>query len=365
LPWLAAQLAAAPTPTATLQVAPSPTPLSPAMPRDLDAEEQLLINIYKRVGPAVVNISVAGSGPGLGGGSGSGFVYDTKGHIVTNNHVVEGARRIIVSFSDATQIEGQIVGADPGSDLAVVKVNVSADLLHPVELGDSSNLQVGQQAIAIGNPFGLERTMTTGIISAVGRVIQLAGDRFSLPQLIQTDAALNPGNSGGPLLDSRGRVIGVTTLIFSETGTAAGVGLAIPVNTVKRVVPELISKGRFSHPWLGIAGSSMTPDLAEALALPPTQKGAYVNRVYTDGPAERAGLRAGTRDTGRLLGDEPLMAGGDLIIAIDGSQVKGFDDLITYLADKTKVGQTVELTVLREGKELRFKVALAQRPENP
>jgi S1-C subfamily serine protease len=269
-----------------------------------------------------------------------------------------------VAFSDATQVEAQVVGTDPDSDLAVVQVDVDPEMLYPVELGDSSNLEVGQRAIAIGNPFGFERTLTVGIISALGRVIPRMGG-FSLPNLIQTDAAINPGNSGGPLLDSQGKVIGVTTLIFSETGVSTGVGFAIPVDTVKQVVPTLIEGESFAHPWLGISGLTLSPDLAEELDLPATTRGAYVNRVIPGGPAELAGLQGGTRETAVPIGGEFLRDGGDIIIAIDDTEIKDFNDLITYLSKETRVGQTVEVAVLREGEELRIPVKLGERPESP
>jgi S1-C subfamily serine protease len=353
-----------PRPTATLRrVEPTPTPPSATAGRD--TEEELLIRIYKQVSPSVVNISVSGGGGFFSReGTGSGFILDKAGHIVTNNHVVEGARRITVAFSDATQVEAQVVGTDPDSDLAVVQVDVDPEMLYPVELGDSSGLEVGQRAIAIGNPFGFERTLTVGIISALGRVIPRMGG-FSLPDLIQTDAAINPGNSGGPLLDSQGRVVGVNTLIFSETGVSTGVGFAIPVDTVKRVVPTLIEGENFAHPWLGISGLTLSPDLAEELDLPATTRGAYVNRVIPGGPAELADLKGGTRETAVPIGGEFLRAGGDIIIAIDDTEIKDFSDLITYLSKETRVGQTVEVAVLRQGEEIRIPVKLGERPESP
>jgi len=321
------------------------------------AEEQLLIELYERVSPSVVYIAVTTGGV-TGSGSGTGFVWDTEGHIVTNNHVVESARRILVTFADHTTAEAKVVGADADSDLAVIKVDVPASRLHPVELGDSDALRVGQRAIAIGNPFGFEQTMTTGIVSGLGRVVpQESG--FSLPQLIQTDAAINPGNSGGPLLDSHGRVIGVTTLIFSNSGTNAGVGFAVPVNTVKRVVPSLIATGHYADPWLGIQGTSITSFLAETLDLP-VEQGVLVQTVVQGGPAAKAGLRGGDRQV-RVEGT--LMAtGGDIIVAIDGVEVQDMDDLIIYLGDHTSVGQKVTLTVLRDGAKQSVKVTLGERP---
>ncbi len=320
------------------------------------AEEQLFIELYERVSPSVVYIAVTTSGL-TGSGSGSGFVWDTEGHIVTNNHVVESARRIEVTFADGTTVEAELVGTDSDSDLAVIKVDVPASRLHPVELGDSDALRVGQRAIAIGNPFGFEQTMTTGIVSGLGRVVKQESG-FSLPQLVQTDAAINPGNSGGPLLDSYGRVIGVTTLIYSNSGTNAGVGFAVPVNTVKRVVPPLVATGRYADPWLGIQGTSITPLLAEELGLS-VEQGVLVQTAVQDGPAAKAGLQGGNRQV--RLGGTLMATGGDVIVVIDGVSVQDMDDLIVYLADKS-VGQKVTLTVLRNGRQQRIQVTLGERP---
>jgi S1-C subfamily serine protease len=361
----------------SLVIVVTPTPLPEEMVVEADAEEQLIINLYARVSPSVVNINVIGAveefiHPEVPGfpespfpeeffqrGLGSGFVMDTDGHIVTNNHVVEGARRIQVHFSDDTEAEAEVVGTDPDTDLAVIKVDVPAAMLHPVELGESDTLRVGQRAIAIGNPFGFERTVTTGIISAVGRVLRQSSG-FSLSNLIQTDAAINPGNSGGPLLDSRGKVIGVNTIIFTSSGFSSGVGLAIPVNTVKRVVPELIETGHFAHPWLGIRGYSINFELAEVLDLP-VDRGVLVGEVIRDGPSARAGLRGGQRQVLVEGFVEPIIAGGDIITTINDTGVRSMDDLITYL-ESTMVGQEVELTILRDGDEQHLTVKLDERP---
>jgi 2-alkenal reductase len=339
-----------------VEALPTPTPLPDEPLAVAYAEEQLLIELYERVSPSVVHIAVMTDGPGEGG-TGSGFVLDTEGHVVTNNHVVEDAERIIVRFADDTSAEAEVIGTDPDSDLAVIQVDVSSNLLRPVELGDSDALRVGQRAIAIGNPFGFEQTMTSGIVSALGRVVRQESG-FSLPRLIQTDAAINPGNSGGPLLDSRGRVIGVNTLIFSRSGSNSGVGFAVPVNTVRRVVPSLIATGRYADPWVGITGMSVTPLLAEALDLP-VEQGVLVQVVVDDGPADKAGLQDSDREVefeGVLLD-----TGGDIIVAIDDAVVQDMDDLIVYLAD-TQVGQTVTLTVLRDGAEQKVEVMLEERP---
>jgi 2-alkenal reductase len=318
------------------------------------AEEQLLVNLYERVNFSVVNLAVSTA---FGGGTGSGFVLDTNGHIVTNNHVIEGADQILVRFADETVVEAELVGADVDSDLAVIRVDVPADLLREVRLGDSSTLRVGQRAIAVGNPFGLEQTMTTGIISALGRVVRQEGG-FSLPFLIQTDAAINPGNSGGPLLNSRGEVIGVNTFIFSRSGSSSGVGFAVPVNTVKRVVPALIATGRYADPWLGISGVSITPTVAEALALP-VEQGILLQEVVPEGPADRAGLRGNDQQV--EFDRAFLPTGGDIIVGIDGLDVRDMDDLIIYLAEAI-VGQKVTVDILRDGERQSLDVVLGERP---
>ena len=377
----------APVPTpkpARIEVVATPTPLPPTAVQEADAEEQLLINIYKRVNPAVANIRVTKRVKGFRfefeipgfpqgpeespvPGEGSGFVYDKEGHIVTNNHVVEGAEEIEVTFSDGTIVEAEVVGMDPDSDLAVLKVDLPPEGLRAVELGDSDRLEVGQRVIAIGNPFGLNGTMTTGIISALertltlGRISTTVGGRFSIPELIQTDAAINPGNSGGPLLDSQGRVIGVNTAITSLSGSFAGVGFAVPVNLVKRVVPELIEKGRYAYPWLGITGIALHPQVVEAMDLP-VERGALVTEVVGGGPAEKVGLRGGDKDRTIEVQGREIPLGGDVIIAIDGVEVKSMEDIIIYLVRETKVGQRVKLTIIRDGREMRIEVELAERP---
>ena len=307
------------------------------------ALEELYVNIYDGVSPSVVHILVAAN---TGNGSGSGFVWDKEGHIVTNNHVIEGAAQILVQFADDTSAPATLVGSDPDSDLAVIKVDLPAAQLRPVALGDSNSLRVGQLAIALGNPFGFEQTLTTGVVSALGRAIR-QDSGFSLPQLIQTDAAINPGNSGGPLLNSRGEVIGVNTLIFSQSGSSSGVGFAVPVATVKRVVPVLISDGEFQDPWLGIQGSSINPLAAAEFNLP-VEAGVLLQGVLPGGPADTAGLEAGR----------------DILTAVNGVPVKDMDALIVYLSTNTVVGETIELTVIRDGTELVVPLVLGGRPNN-
>jgi len=357
-----------PTPT---PLAPSPTLLPPSPPGgsdvSWDAEERLLIDLYKRVGPSVVSI-IAERESSLKDSSGSGFIYDREGLVVTNFHVVENAVRILIFFADETEAEASVIGLDQDSDLAVLRLeNVPAELVRPVELGDSSQVEVGQRAIAIGNPFGdFAQSMTVGIVSAVGRVVRSPNSLFSNAELIQTDAAINPGNSGGPLLDSRGRVIGVNTLIRSTVQQSSGVGLAIPVNTVKQVVPALIAGGYYPHPWLGITGRDIESYLVEALDLP-VNRGALVIEVDPAGPSKAAGLRGGDPDQMEPVEipgyAEPLLVplGGDIIIGIDDQPVGGMDDIITYL-QRTQVGQTVVLNILRDGREMEVPVKLAERP---
>ncbi|WP_376791918.1 S1C family serine protease [Thermoflexus sp.] len=346
---------------AVVPAGPPPTP--PPIPSGLDEEEQRLVAIYQKVLPSVVNIDVEGAEASIFG-SGSGFIYDTQGHIVTNNHVVEQAQEIWVTFYDGTVVKAQVVGRDIYSDLAVIRVEAPAQLLRPAELGDSDTLRVGQKVVAIGNPFGLRGTMTLGIISALGRALETP-TRFQIPDVIQTDAAINPGNSGGPLVDLQGRVIGVNSAIRTDpnVGTAnIGIGFAIPVNTVKRVVPQLIQNGRARYPYLGITSTGAI-SLAELRARGydvPTARGVLIQEVVPDGPAARAGLRGGSREV--LVRGVTVLLGGDIITAIDGHPVSSFDELVSYLVNRTEVGQTVTLTILRDGQERQVQVTLEERP---
>ncbi len=343
-------------PTPAAPAAPPPVPYDPQ--RDL--ETQWLTWIYDNVHPSVVNIQTEE-------GSGSGFVWDTQGHIVTNFHVIHQAQEIRVTFWDDTEVSATIVGEDPDSDLAVIKVDPEGLDLRPVVLGDSLSLRVGERAIAIGNPFGLAGTMTAGIISALGRSIA-APSNYLIPEAIQTDAPVNPGNSGGPLLNARGEVIGIVSQIRSPVRANAGIGFAVPIHIAKRVVPVLIEKGSYQHPFIGISGTTLSPEKNEALGLPRDLRGAYVNEVLPGYPAERAGLRGGTEETDFTLGmDENgrpiyLKKGGDVIIAINDQPVRRFDDLLVYLFRYASPGDTVVLTVLRDGKEMKIPVTLGVRP---
>jgi 2-alkenal reductase len=342
----------------------TPTPLPQSLLTEASAAQQLAVNVYKRVSPSVVHVAVEGSSV-LESGTGSGFVYDRQGHIVTNNHVIANGRKIVVTFSDDTRAPAQVVGTDPDTDLAVIKVDVSEPLLVPVELGDSDGLQVGEQAIAIGNPFGFERTMTSGIISSLGRVVPKENNgryRFSIANLIQTDAAVNPGNSGGPLIDIQGQVIGINSFIFSETGVSSGVGFAIPVNTIKQVVPALIAEGRYAHPWLGISGQDIDNLLAQSLTLP-VQRGVLVQVAFQDGPAGQAGLRGGSQEMEVEGSFRVIRVGGDIIVGIDGQSVSSMDDLISLL-ETHQVGEQVVLSIVRDDEEQDISVTLEARPDS-
>ncbi|MFO7583244.1 MAG: trypsin-like peptidase domain-containing protein [Anaerolineales bacterium] len=333
---------------------------------DLLQEQDLLMALYERVYPGVVSLQVLTT---RGGGQGSGFVYDKEGHIVTNYHVIEDATQIEVVFPSGLRTYGEVRGVDLDSDLAIVKVDVPADELVPLPLGDSDALKVGQTVIAIGNPFGLNGTMTTGIVSAVGRTLPSdrqapGGGQFSAADLIQTDAAINPGNSGGPLFNLQGEVIGVNRAIRTASSTAqgepvnSGIGFAISVNIVKRVTPGIIADGQYDYPYMGIASiSDFTLEMIEALELPQFT-GLYVTSVQPGSPAARAGIRAGDRET-TLLG---LLAGGDLVIAIDGRPVKNYDDLMRYLVSNKGPGDEIVLTVLRGEEQIEVSVTLGKRP---
>ena len=356
-----------PTPTPIVIVV-TATPLPPEMIEAADVEEQRVIAVYQQASPAVVNITTQvlrhsffyGLIPEEG--SGSGFVYDRDGHIITNYHVVASANEIMVSFGGDKELPAEIVGVDPLNDLAVLRVAELPEGVEPIPLGDSDALQVGQRAIAIGNPFGqFERTLTVGVVSAVNRTVKTDEDQV-LRGVIQTDAAINRGNSGGPLLDSSGQLIGVNSALFSPTGTSAGVGLAIPVNKLKQIVPELIQNGRYPHPWLGIEGLGydLYPELARALGLP-VDRGLLIAQLYRNSPAVRAGLRGATEEV--IYRRRRLLVGGDILTAIDGVPLRNWDDLDAYLQEQTEVGQTVTLTIWRDDQEMTIEVKLGEMPE--
>ena len=373
------QNANAAAPTAAVAQAPAPTAVvaSPAVNAGaVDALQGTLEQLYKQVNPSVVSVvvienastsSILGNTQGSQTVLGSGFVWDKNGDIVTNNHVVDGASQISVRFYDGTIASAKVVGTDVNSDLAVLKVDMPADALQPVQVADSTQVQVGQLAIAIGNPFGEEGTMTLGIVSALGRTLPVqsstssTGGTYSIPDVIQTDAPINPGNSGGVLINDLGQVIGVTAAIESPVNASSGIGFAIPSIIVQKVVPALISTGHYDHPYLGISGTDLTPDLAKAMNLNASQRGALVVDVTAGGPAAKAGLLGSTQQT--QINGVSVPVGGDVIIAVDGQPVQQFDDMLSYLARNTDVGQKITLTILRNGKQMAVDLTLGARPQ--
>ena len=357
--------------TSCINLAPTqhagPKPVSPIVSTGALADiEATLEQIYDMANPSVVNISVViGSNTTFPqDATGSGFIWDKAGHIVTNNHVIEDADTITITFHDGTTVPGKLVGADADSDLAVIKIDMSADQLTPLLIGDSTRLKVGQLAIAIGNPFGLQGTMTVGVISALGRMVptdnNALGASYNIPDVIQTDASLNPGNSGGVLLDGTGKVIGVTQSMTSTSDSSAGVGFAIPSAIVQQVVPSLIKTGRYAHPYMGISIVSISPSLATAMNLSATQRGTMVGSVTAGSPADKAGLKAS--QTPVPVNGHTVFVGGDVIIAFNDQTVKSSDDLITFLSRSGVIGGTVSLTVLREGKQIKVPVTIGARP---
>jgi S1-C subfamily serine protease len=343
------------------------TPVPPVEPAN--ALEAQVEAVYDEAGPAVVHVTSVVTTydffmqPIPQEGTGSGFVYDTEGHIVTNYHVVADAESVSVALAAGGVYTATIVGMDSSNDLAVLRIEAE-NLPDPIPLGDSDQLRVGQFVVAIGNPFALDRTLTVGVISALSRVIESPDSRF-IGQAIQTDAAINPGNSGGPLLDLQGRVIGVNAQIVSPSQASAGIGFAIPVNTVHRVVPQLIARGHYPHPWLGV---SLLPFEAEGARLlreagmeVPVDKGLLVAEVTPGGPAATAGIHAGDRVVS--IGNAQIPVGGDIIIAINGKPITDFQELTVYLESETQVGDTVEVTIIRDGQEMTVKVTLAERSE--
>ena len=368
-------LVATPTATPTV-VQPTPTLAPPALtpvPDELAAANALeaqVIAVNEQVGPSVVNITSRVivydmfMRPVPQEGGGSGFVYDRDGHIITNFHVVENAEELLVTLSTGQVYEARVVGVDPTNDLAVVRIDAGGDLPAPVPLSDSDRLRVGQFVVAIGNPFGVGQTLTIGVISALGRVIQSPEDDRFIGEAIQTDAAINPGNSGGPLLDLQGRVIGVNSQIVSPSRASAGIGFAVSSNTVRRVVPELIARGYYPHPWLGAQLFTLTPATAkafrEAEMVIPVDAGLLVVEVVQGAAADKAGLRGGSRLV--RFGQVQFPLGGDIIIAIDDQPIEDYQDLTVYLETQTTVGETVQLTIIRDGQEQTVPVALEERP---
>lgn len=363
----------------------------PPVDSDLLASYQgALERVYQVVNPSVVNLQVILDTSGIygfelpegqelpeghptpnpedffSGGTGSGFIWDKEGHIVTNRHVIAGAREIVVIFPDGRRTTGELVGEDINTDLAVIRVDIAEDRLSPVVLGDSSSVRVGQLAIAIGNPFGLSGSMTVGVVSALGRDLPVqtglvSGSTYSIPDVIQTDAPINPGNSGGVLVDIDGRVIGVTTAIESPVQANAGIGFAVPSAIIAKVVPSLIENGSYAHAWLGFRGTELSAELAEVKGLSPEIRGAVVLDVTNGGPANQAGLQGNLEEV--EIDGISVPVGGDVITGIDALPVTNMLDIISYLARATEPGQTITLTILREGEEMQIDVVLGTRPE--
>jgi S1-C subfamily serine protease len=325
--------------------------------------------VYELANPAVVNISSISYAYDFFSraipqeGTGSGFLYDAQGHIVTNYHVVENAEELSVTLADGRVYMATIVGQDPTNDLAVIRIQAD-NLPQPIALGDSDTLRVGQFVVAIGNPFGQLGTLTVGVISALGRIIESPDGRF-IGEAIQTDAAINPGNSGGPLLDLRGRLIGVNSQIVSPSRASAGIGFAVPANTVRRVVPQLITQGRYPHPWLGVEYLPLTPERAGALRQTgvdvPADEGLLVIRVASGGAADVAGIRGGDQIV--RIGNLRIPLGGDIITAVNGEPMTSSEQFITYLETETRVGDAVEVTIVRGGETLSVQATLTERPQ--
>jgi S1-C subfamily serine protease len=332
---------------------------------DFNAQQVDLTDIYKLVENSIVKVSDKNQQ-----GFGSGFVYSKDGHIITNHHVVQSGEIFDVVFPDRNTYTAKVVGIDPYNDIAVLQIidDFSNQNVNPLSIGNSSEIEVGQQVIAIGNPLGFSNTMTTGIVSQIGRSAEMSVDPeieggFIAPNVIQTDAAINPGNSGGPMLNVKGEVIGINTSIFSPTGVYAGIGFAIPSNAITRIIPALIQEGRYDHAWLGFSGDSLYPDLAESLGLPRNYKGVLVESVDVRGPGDEAGL-IGTGSAGSPQGSNVANAVGDIIIALDGQPIKGIEDVVIYLDERKSVGENIVITVNRNGQTIDLDAILEPRPVN-
>ena len=320
------------------------------------------ILIYRNAGVGVVNITSAVlerdffSRPIPKEGAGSGSIIDTEGHILTNHHVIQDSEKLEVTLNDGSKWPAKFVGSDPGNDLAVIKINAPGKKLAPIPMGDSSQLEVGQKVLAIGNPFGLSQRLTTGVISSLSRNIR-SESGILIDDVIQTDAAINPGNSGGPLLDSSGKIIGINSAIISPTGASVGIGFAIPINTAKRILPDLISKGRVSYPWIGASIFPLIPEFSNYLGLI-AERGAMLMEVVPNGPADKAGLKGGNRQV--QIGNLLIIIGGDVITELNSKKINSSDDLIRMIRDH-RPGDSIELRILREGKFLRINVILGEK----
>jgi S1-C subfamily serine protease len=318
-----------------------------------------LIEIFEKSEPGVVRVNVQrGETSGNVGGVGSGFVFDKKGHIITNAHVVEDAKKITVTFLDGRSYYAEIIGVDEFTDIAAIKVNADLSLLQPLSLGDSAELKVGEPVTAIGNPFGLSGSMSSGIVSQIGRLLP-TDSGYSIPDVIQTDAAINPGNSGGPLLNMMGGVVGINTAIQSTTGEFTGVGFAIPSQTVVKIVPTLIEKGEYQHPWIGVSGRDIDLDMAKIMELEDTL-GFLIITVVEDSPASKAGL-IGSEKTIEVGGID-YFVGGDIILSVDGVDVRKIDDILIHLQRAKTVGDEMVLDILRDNKMIEITITLQERP---
>jgi S1-C subfamily serine protease len=318
-----------------------------------------LIEIFEKSESGVVRVNVQrGEIDDGAGGLGSGFVFDKKGHVITNAHVVNDAKKVVVTFLDGRSYNAEIIGIDEFTDLAVIKVNADLTLLHPLALGDSSNLKVGEPIAAIGNPFGLSGSMTSGIVSQLGRLLP-SGSGYSIPDVIQTDAAINPGNSGGPLLNMRGEIVGINTAIQSSTGEFTGVGFAIPSQTIAKIIPTLIEKGEYKHPWIGISGRDIDPDLAKVLGLKDAV-GFLIVTVVENSPASKAGL-IGSDETIEEDGVNYPM-GGDIILSVDEIEVRKINDILIHLQRAKTVGDEMVLEILRDNRTTNVTIVLQERP---
>ena len=319
--------------------------------------EYSLIDIFEKSEASIVQVSVVRGESD--GGMGSGFVYSDEGYVITNQHVVQDAERVMITFLDGEAYIGNVIGTDRDLDIAVVKVEPTNTYLQPIKIGDSSKLKVGEKIAAIGNPFGLSGSLTSGIVSQMGRLLpQETG--YSIPDVIQTDAAINPGNSGGPLINMKGEVVGINTAIQSATGEFSGIGFAVPSNTVKKVVPVLIQDGEFKHPWMGISGTDVDPELAEVRGLN-SSKGFLVVSVIEGSPAETAGL-LGVTETKETDGRE-FALDGDIILSIDGETVRKISDILVHLQREKSVGDEMVLSVNRGGEILELTMVLEERPQ--
>jgi len=325
----------------------------------LDESKTLsLMEIFEKAEPGVVRVNTIRNQTSDIGGVGSGFVFDKMGHIITNAHVIEGSTKTVVTFLDGRSYNAEIIGMDEYTDIGVIKVNADLKLLNPLSLGDSSNLNVGEPIAAIGNPFGLSGSMTSGIVSQMGRLLP-SGSGYSIPDVIQTDAAINPGNSGGPLLNMRGNIVGINTAIKSTTGEFTGVGFAVPSQTVAKIVPTLISDGEYKHPWIGISGRDIDPDTANVLGLKDAL-GFLIITVVENSPASDAGL-VGSDKMIKVDGME-YPVGGDIIMAVDGMDVRKIDDILIHLQRVKTVGDEMNLEILRDGRTTNVTIILQERP---